>query len=349
VLKGPSKAEISARDLLAAGRATKSVGILIFDNVVAADVMGPAEVFSRVTIPADADRRRAYQVIMIGLSPDLCETESGIVIKPQLEMRRTPPLDTVIVPSSSGIHNPKLNNQLAHWLKSRVKATRRIAAIGTGVYPLAGTGLLDGRQVVAHWGFAEDLAWRFPRLRVNSVNLFTRDQSFYTCAGGAAAVDLALALVEEDYGRQISLKLARELLLPLKRSGGDEQYPEALKFQIQSSDRFADLPSWILSHLNEHLSVDTLAEKACMSRGNFTRLFYKTFGKSPWQFVTEARIAEARRRVLRPRTNLECIADSLGFKSADVFSKAFERHVGIPPRTYRAWHRSSARRIPAAA
>jgi transcriptional regulator GlxA family with amidase domain len=160
-----------------------------------------------------------------------------------------------------------------------------------------------------------------------------------------SAVDFSLALIEEDYGRQVALKMARELVVPLKRSGGHEQYSELLKFQVQSSDRFADLPAWILSHLSDNLSVDALAERACMSRRNFTRLFNKTFGKSPSQFVAEARMTEARRRLLVPRMNLEDVAASLGFKSADVFSKAFEHHVGVRPSTYRARRKASAEKI----
>jgi transcriptional regulator GlxA family with amidase domain len=116
---------------------------------------------------------------------------------------------------------------------------------------------------------------------VNSTKLFTRDESFYTSAGGAASLDLALALIEHDCGRKIALRVARELVVPSKRSAEDEQYSESLKFQIQSSDRFADLPGWIESHLNEDLSVDALAERACMSRRNFTRLFHNTFREKP--------------------------------------------------------------------
>jgi transcriptional regulator GlxA family with amidase domain len=149
-------------------------------------------------------------------------------------------------------------------------------------------------------------------------------------------------LIEEDYGRQVALKLARELAVPLKRSGAYEQYSEQLKFQVQSSDRLADLPAWILSHLSHDLSVDALAERVCTSRRNFTRLFNGTFGKSPSQFVAEARIAEAQEGLLVPRNSIESVANSLGFRSADVFSVAFERRLGIRPSVYRARMRAPA-------
>jgi transcriptional regulator GlxA family with amidase domain len=318
--------------------------------MTAVDLMGPTEVFSRPTIAADDGRERHfYKVMTIGVSAKPCVTESGVAVEPHLDMQHAPQFDTIIIPGGSGIHDPRFNKKIIEWLIGRAPATRRIAALGAGIYALAATGLLDGREVVIHWRFAKDVASQFPKLRVDAGKLFAKDGAFYTCAGGISAVDFSLALIDEDLGRQVALKLACELVVPLKRSDNEEQYSESLRFQVESSDRFTDLPAWILSHLSHDLSVDALAERACMSRRNFTRLFNKTFGKSPSRFVAEARINEARRRVLIPRVNLENIAASLGFKSADVFSKAFERHVGVRPRAYRALCKASAGKIVAKA
>jgi len=322
----------------------KTVGLIVAEEIAAPDLMGPAEVFShakiRRTDQPEAFESSCYRVITIGINAGPCATESGIVVRPHLDLEQAPQLDTVFICSSSGFHSETLSRRLQKWLKQRAPNTRRIAALGRGIYALAATGLLDGRQAVIHWRFAKDVAARFPKLRVNPNNLFVKDGPFYTCAGGASAVDFALALVEEDYGRHVALTLARELVVHVKRSGEQEQCSEALKFQIQSSDRFADLPAWIFSHLSEDLSVDALAQRAAMSRRNFTRLFYEVFGKTPAQFVAEARIAEARQRLLVPRNSIESIASSLGFRSADVFSVAFERFTGTRPRIYRALRRA---------
>ena len=300
----------------------KNVGIVVFEQMAAVDLMGLAEVFSRPRIEADLAReRRCYDVVTIGVSGKPCVIESGIIVKPQVDMQHAPPLDTVIIPGGRAIQSPKLDKEIGDWLASRHSVPRRIVALGTGIYAVASTGLLDGRHVVTHWRFAKDVASRFPKLHVNSRNLFAKDGAFYTGAGGTSAVDFALFLVEEDYGRQVALGLA------------------------QSSDRFADLPTWILCHLSHGLTVDVLAERVRMSRRNFTRLFHKTFGKSPSQFVAEARIAEACERLLAPRNTIESVANSVGFRSADVFSVAFERHVGIRPRTYRALRKPSARKV----
>ncbi len=322
----------------------KTVGLIVAEEIAASDLMGTAEVFSRATIQRsdqpEARESRCYQVITIGIDAESCMTKCGIVMTPQADLEEVPPLDTMLICGSSAGRGEKLSRRLIKWLKQRAPTIRRIAAVGKGIYALAATGLLDGRHAVIHWQFAKDVASRFPKLRVNPHNLFVKDGSFYTCAGGASAVDLALALVEEDYGRNVALALARELVVQSKRSGEHEQYSEALKFQVQSSDRFADLPAWILSHLSDDLSIEVLAQRAAMSRRNFTRLFHEVFGKTPAQFVAEARIAEAQQRLLSPRNSIESIASSLGFRSADVFSVAFERCTGIRPRIYRALRRS---------
>jgi transcriptional regulator GlxA family with amidase domain len=315
----------------------KTVGLIVFEQMTAADLTGPAEVFSQAKASACDDREfRCYQLLTLGIGTAPCVTECGIIVKPQLDIEDAPPLDTLIVSGGSGIHDARLNKRIAKWLSCRAPVTRRIATLGNGIYALAVTGLLDWRQVTTHWQSAKDVALRFPKLRITPNTLFVKDGPFYTCAGGTSAVDLSLSLIEEDYGRRIALKLARELVLHLKRSGEQEQYSDSLQFQVQSCDRFADLPAWILCNLTQDLSVEALARKACMSPRNFARVFKDTFGKAPAEFVVSARISEARRRLRVPRNSIESVANSVGFQRTDVFSRAFERQVGCRPSTYRA-------------
>src|SRR5437588_5131296 len=317
----------------------KTVGLIVFEQMSADELAGSARAFSRATIstgdPTATGEFPCYQVLTLGLGTARCTTECGIMVKPKLDINDAPPLHTLIVPGGVGIHKSGASKKLARFLRRRAPVTGRVVTFGSGIYPLAATGMLDGRAVTTHWRAANDLASRFPKLRVTSNRLFVRDGPFYTCAGGAAALDLSLCLIEEDYGRQVALKLAQELVVHLKRSGEQEQYSEALRFQIQSSDRFSDISTWILCHLESDLSVEALAQRACMSPRNFTRLFKSAFGKAPAEFVTRARIIEARRRLEVPRNNIESVAASLGFRSADAFSRAFKREVGCRPSTYR--------------
>jgi transcriptional regulator GlxA family with amidase domain len=317
----------------------KTVGLIVFEQMSANELAGSAQAFSRATISIgdapEAGEFPCYRVLTLGIGTARCMTECGVILKPQLDINDAPPLHTLIVPGGIGIHKSRVSKKLARFLARRAPVTGRVVTFGSGIYPLAATGLLDGRHVTTHWRLAKDVAMRFPRLQVTSNRLFVRDGPFYTCAGGVAALDLSLSLIEEDCGRQVALKLAQELVVHLKRSGEQEQYSEALRFQVQSSDRFSDISTWILCNLHGDLSVEALAQRACMSPRNFTRLFKAVFGKAPAEFVTRARITEARRRLEVPRNNIESVAASLGFQSADAFSRAFKREVGCRPSTYR--------------
>jgi transcriptional regulator GlxA family with amidase domain len=200
---------------------------------------------------------------------------------------------------------------------------------------LAATGLLSGRKVTTHWHHAYNVARCFPDLQVNDNAIFIKDGPFYTSGGATAGIDLALSLIEEDYGQQIALAVARELVVYLKRSGGQEQYSEPLQFQIQSVSRFSELTTWILSHLNEDLSVEALAGRACLCPRHFSRRFSAEFGTSPGDFVERLRLDEARHRLSDGDNSIENVATSVGFKSADAFRRAFERRLGINPSDYR--------------
>jgi transcriptional regulator GlxA family with amidase domain len=312
--------------------------------MMAADLMGPAETFSRSVISTDNDRdRRCYQVVTIGFNTEDCVTASGIIVKPQLDMQHAPPLDTLILPGGSGLHDVRLSKKIEKWLSSRADTTRRIATLGSGIHLLAATGLLDGRHVTTHWRLTRDVAMRFPKLRLTPNSLFVKDDRFYTCAGGASAVDLALALVEEDYGPRVALTIARELVLYFKRPGYQDQYSDTLQFQTKSVSRLSELTTWIASHLNDNLSVDLLAAKACLCRRHFTRRFKMEFGISPADFVARLRLDEACRRLSIRDNSIESVGESVGFKSADAFRRAFERRLGVNPSDYRRHVDSNAK------
>lgn len=323
----------------------KTVGLVLLQHVAAVDVTGPAEAFARTRVGNTSQStdvatfRHCYRVLTLGVGTEPCATECGIRIQPHLNLKEAPPLDTLFICGGSELYDPRGCKELTRWLRRWSALTRRVVGIGTGVHELAAAGLLDGRQVTVHWRLANDVALQFPNVKVNPNALFIKDGPIYSCAGGASAIDLSLALIEEDFGRQVALNVGRELVVHLKRSGEQEQYSEALKFQVQSSDRFADISTWILCNLHQDLSVEALAQKACMSPRNFSRLFKAAFGKAPAEFVAGVRIAEACRRLEVPRSSIEGVANSVGFRSADAFSRAFERAVGCRPSAYRSLQR----------
>jgi transcriptional regulator GlxA family with amidase domain len=329
---------------------SKTVGLIAFEQMNAADLTGPAEVFSRANISNSYGHELScYEVLILGITTQPCMTECGLVIKPHTDLRSAPPLDTVIVSGGSGIRDAKMTNKIARWLNHRAPTTRRIATLGTGIYALAATGMLDHRRVVTHWRYAGDVARRFPSLRVNADCLFVKDGQFYTSAGAMAGIDLSLSLIEEDCGTRVALAIARELVVYLKRAGSQEQYSETLQFQTKSVSRLSELTTWVISHLNENLSVETLAARACLCPRHFTRRFKKEFGTTPAAFVERLRLDEACHRLSIRDNSVEDVAASVGFKSAAAFRRAFRRRLGVKPNDYR--HRvdsapKSRRRVP---
>ena len=319
---------------LPAAQKTRRIGIIGYDGVQALDIIGPADAFSLAS--AHLSNGSAYEVVTLGLSRRAFVCESGVAIRPHRRLESAPPLDTVIVPGGRALRlDAAINRKIADWLGRRADSIRRVTSICTGIYGLAPTGLLDGRRVTTHWRFTVEVAQRYPKLRVESDALFIKDGKFYTSAGITAGIDLALALIEEDHGPQVSLAVARELVVYLKRPGGQEQYSEPLQFQTKASDRFSELAPWITAHLDRQLSVEALAEKACLSPRHFTRRFKSAFGVTPGDFVESLRLDEARRRLAAPGVSIESVADSVGFASADSFRRAFERRFGIAPSVYR--------------
>jgi transcriptional regulator GlxA family with amidase domain len=230
---------------------------------------------------------------------------------------------------------PAVNQKVVDWVLARRSGTRRIASVCTGIYGLAATGLLDGRAVTTHWRFAADAARCFPKLRMKPNALFVKDDQFYTSAGVTAGIDLALAMIEEDFGSRIALAAAREMVVYLKRSGGQEQYSEPLQFQTNSSDRFAELVAWMTNNPTAEMSVETLARRASLSPRQFFRRFKEHFGSSPAMFVETLRLNEARRRLSAGESSIDTVAEAVGFTGADSFRRAFNRRFRVTPSKFR--------------
>ena len=313
---------------------TRRIGILGFDGIQALDLVGPAETFAAA--PPRADGAREYEVVVVGLGRTRRFTsETGLTFTADVGGDTRLKFDTLIVPGGRAMRTTARAATAAAFIKSRADRIRRIASVCTGAFALALTGLLDGRRVATHWRFAADLQRQFPKLRVDADAVFIKDGRFYTSAGISAGVDLSLALIEEDCGPRTALGVARELVVYLKRPGDQRQFSEPLQYQIKSADRFADLVGWLDGALDEDLSVERMAEHVFLSPRQFTRAFSAAFGMPPAAFVENLRLREASERLSARRTSIEGVARSVGYASADVFRRAFERKFGIAPQEYR--------------
>ncbi len=316
----------------------RRIGFLVFDGVQALDVVGPADAFGSDAFLTEIGAP-AYEIVLVGLGGRTVTSSSGLRLRCDVLIAapRAPKLDTLIVPGGAGLRRPGMAERASAWIVARAPRLRRIASVCTGLYALAPTGLLDGRRVTTHWSAVGDLARKYPKLVLEPDALFLRSDRFYTSAGVTAGIDLALALIEEDHGPHMALAVAREMVVYVKRSGGQNQFSEPLRFQFESTDRFRDLAAWILTHLGDDLSLEALAARTYLSVRQFTRAFKAEFGTTPAAFVEEARLAEASRRLTasKRRVNVDAVARSVGYASADVFRRAFERRFGVAPAEWR--------------
>lgn len=316
------------------------IGILGFDGVATLDLAGPLEALSATKVGTpDGEFQRGYEMVLIGVTGKTFVSESGVTLKASKTLDTTPPLDTVIIPGGSGIRNGQLRAKVSTWLTDRNKS-RRVMAVSTGVYAVAASGLLEGRQVTTHWRFAPSLIREFPTLRVSQTASFLRDGPFYSCGGGTAAIEMTLSLIEEDYGKSVALNVARELVVDLRPPGeGPDITPN---YELDPTERLADLPAWIVAHLQSNLSVESLAKRTSLCPRHFSRLFKQLYNTTPAVFVEDMRLNEARRRLLSSRNSVAAVAASVGFKSTDAFRRAFERRFASSPRDFRAEHSKGA-------
>jgi transcriptional regulator GlxA family with amidase domain len=315
----------------------KNVAVLGFDGVNTLDLSGPLETFATARRAAEQNAGMAYYNLMVlALEGTTFTSQSGVVTRTQKTIHNAPPLDTVVIPGGAGFRDPVRLQNAAKWIADRTGSVRRIVCVSEGIYPVAIAGLLDNRCVTTHWRIARDVAQRFPALQVAYAASFLKDGAFYTCGSGSAAIEMTLALIQEDHGTQLALSVARELVVELRPPGEDDALPNPSDYQSGPMERLAELPAWIVGHLRERLSRRVLAERTGLCERHFARLFKRIFHQTPADFVEHVRLSEARRRLLLPRNSVDSVAASVGFTSAASFRRAFDRRFGVTPRAFRA-------------
>ncbi len=271
-------------------------------------------------------------------------TSCGIKIVPDqtFEEANLADVDTLLIAGGHGAHQALGDRELIKWIARAAGSVRRIASVCTGAFLLAEAGVLDGRRATTHWRYCAQLAHRYPAIDVEPDAIHVRDDHIYSSAGVTAGMDLALALVEEDYGRALALEIARDKVMYLKRPGGQSQFSATLAAQSGEDSPFSALQQWIFDNLSSELSVAALADRAAMSPRNFARLFTQHTGQTPAKFVETARLDFCRRRLEESTARLEAIAHDSGFGNAERLRKSFQRHFRISPQDYRRRFRAPA-------
>jgi transcriptional regulator GlxA family with amidase domain len=313
--------------------------MLAYPGVQVLDVMGPLEVFARTSRWLRDEGRRAddaYSVEILGLTRGAFRASNGLRIHADRRFDQAAPgIDTLMIAGGLGMDRQLSHQALLRWIRRQSGSVRRLASICTGAFLLAEAGLLDGRRATTHWFSCGAFARRYPSVRLESDRIYVREGSIYTSAGVTSGMDLALAMVEEDLGRDVALAIARQLVLFLTRPGGQSQFSAQLSAQLAQHEPLRDLQAWIIDHPREDLSAEALARRAGMSPRNFARVFTRDVGQTPGRFVTSARVETARRLLEESSQSLESICAATGFGTTEAMRRAFLRRVGIAPGQYR--------------
>ena len=338
--RGPAPRHAAARGATSRERAaTRRVSMLAFPDVQILDVTGPLEVFSRTSRWLVDHRRRpapAYVVEILGLERGPFQASSGLTLHADRAYRDVAGgIDTLLVAGGRGTHAHDHDPRILRWLRGQAARVRRLGSVCTGAFFLAEAGLLDGRRATTHWSECDDLARRYPQVTIEPDTIFVQEGSLYTSAGVTSGMDLALAMVEEDHGRDVALAVARALVLFLRRPGGQSQFSAQLAVQFAEHEPLRELQAHIFDHPGEPHDIGTLARRVSMSPRNFARVFTRELGTTPARFVTSVRVETARRLLEESSDALESICDSCGFGSLESMRRAFLRLVGTPPGQYR--------------
>ena len=325
----------------------KRIAMLAFPNSQVLDVVGPLEVFSRSSrwmrdsgLCAD----HAYHVEIIGLQRGPFATSSGLRLYADSGIDDAAcDIDTLMIAGGPGVAEYRAHEPLLNWIRQQSGRVRRLASICTGAFLLAEAGLLRGCRATTHWNHCASFMRDFPDIQVEPDTIFIRDGSLYSSGGVTAGMDLALALVEEDFGRKVALAAARELVMFLKRPGGQSQFSAQLSVQLAEREPLRELQTYIQEHPHADLSVEQLARRVAMSPRNFARLFTLEVGMTPACFVASIRVETARRLLEDTSDPIKTICEKSGLGTPESMRRAFVRALGIPPGQYRQRFEMNAR------
>lgn len=309
-------------------------------SATALDLAGPLDALHAAAVL----RPGAYDLRVVAPRGETVVTDSGLGLVPAgplpADVRG---VDTIMVCAGPGADPGGADlDEVVRWVAACAGSVRRMASVCTGAFVLARAGLLDGRAATTHWDDCAALAAAHPQVRVEPDRIFVRDGSVATSAGVTAGIDLALAFVEEDLGADVARAVARELVVFVKRPGGQTQLSTQLRWHLPERDPLRSLPAWIADNLRGDLGVEALAARAGMSVRTFARVFTREVGIPPGAYVEAVRLEAARVALEDTGATIEGVAEACGFATPETFRRAFHRHAGVTPSAYRERSRSAA-------
>ncbi|MEU9416633.1 GlxA family transcriptional regulator [Streptomyces sp. NPDC048272] len=311
---------------------SRNVLVVLYDGVQSLDVTGPVEVFAAV---ARFPGRRGYEIRTVSPGGTPVRTSSGLTLVPDgdLESARPDAGTTLLVPG--GRYTGDFEPRITEWLRVHGGHAGRLVSVCTGGLLLAEAGLLDGHRATTHWVVCDQMARAYPAVTVEPDPIYVRDGRVTTSAGVTAGIDLALALVEEDHGRNTALVIARHLVVFLRRPGNQAQFSAQLAAQTARREPLRDVQQWIAEHPGEDLGVEALAARAALSPRHFARAFQAETGVTPGRYVERVRVEHARRLLEEGAEGVAQISRACGYGTPEALRRAFVRTLGQSPAEYR--------------
>lgn len=323
---------------IAENRAMKNIVLLILPQVQLLDVAGPCDVFTSANIfLADQKPGSGYKVFLVsGARDKMITSSSGVVLSCSHTIYDIDfPVDTLLIAGTSLSVLDEIDPEIYHCLQDNVTGVRRIGSVCIGAFVLAKAGLLNGKQVTTHWKYADTLQKSYPELEVNVNPFFIRDQQLYTSGGVTSGMDLALALLEEDFGKPLAAEVARHLVLYLRRPGVQSQFGNALPDYDIMSSFVKEVRDMLKQNLSKPVAIEDMAENMNMSIRNFSRVFLKESGMTPGRFLEKMRLDQAKNMLEYTTMSIDAIAEKCGFSSAVSLRRLFIKHISISPAQYR--------------
>lgn len=312
----------------------KEVALLIHDGVQALDAAGPLDVFAEANgfLPA----HEGYECFMLAAESEILRASNGMAMMPHMSFSQAArTFHTSLVSGGPGLPDAPADDSMSAWLREWGTRSKRYGSICTGAFAVGHAGLLDGRTVTTHWQNAPKLAAMFPAARVEYDRIFARDGALVTSAGVTAGIDLALALVSEDYGEAVALACAKRLVVVAQRQGGQSQFSPLLTQRSDPQSPIARVQDYVMKHLREPFPVKRLAEIAGVSPRSIARLFVTELKVTPHEFVESVRLDQARNLLEATNQALKAIAFDCGFAGPEQMRGAFQRRLGLTPLRYR--------------
>ncbi|MGY2293599.1 GlxA family transcriptional regulator [Pseudomonas sp. SDO528_S397] len=319
------------------------LALVVFNGVQSLDVAGPLDVFAEANSFLPEGQR--YDVSMVGVQPGNVRCSNGMEIAVPYHYQDYPgQCDLLLVAGGPRMPDARPDGEFLDWLRDQARGSRRFGSVCNGAFLLAHAGLLDGREVTAHWNDVQRLEDQFPLALVRRDKIFVRDSNLFTCAGVSAGIDLCLSLVAEDWGSELAVTVAKRLIVYIHREGGQSQSSPFLALRPEENSIVTTVMRYVTQHISEAISMEQLANAVSVSRRTFSRIFAKYAAVTPAVFVEQVRVDHARKMLEDTDAPLKTIAFNCGFRNSTHMRMIFSRRLNTTPKEYRSNFRNTEKR-----